>query len=584
MKKFPEDSAITGLASRRSVLKVLATAPILAVTNLSPCKVFASARTGADTVLTNGNFITMDAKRPSAQAMAIKGDSIAGIGSDQEMMRFIDGKTRVIDLKHDCISPGIIDAHSHLIAFGQMQLMFVILRPPQINSFETLQKALLNATRNKPKGEWIVGRGFGNFKEGRFPTRKELDDAVPDHPLLIIHWSGQFGVANTMALKKADLLRTDLKDPYGASYLRGKDELPNGILVHYPAIYSVYTPPMTNDQQTEAASWAMKLFAEQGVTCVHDNFIPAQKALTYLDLEKRFGLPIRVRVYPYIPNLERCKALLSKLKRYQSPMLRLQGVKLAIDGYPLMYKPLNKNKERLVQPMHPKDQFEEMIKAIHHADYQVDVHAVGDKAVDLTLDGYLKACGNPSECRKRRHRIEHFPFRNLDSIRRAAEYGSPVCSQPEMITVRGDELLNMTDRRLVNSITPIATFIKEDVAICFGADVPAFPSYRPLDSIRTAMLRKTEKGKQLDKSESPSFMEALKCHTVNSAYSGFDERELGSLEVGKKADFVIWNKALNSVSSVSDLDELKPKATFVGARIIFESEPGYLVTRQKHSQ
>ncbi len=578
MKKCPESTVVPELISRRTFLTALAAAPVLALAESKTRTVFAAPRTGADLVLRNCNIVTMNEKNPSSQAIAIKGDTIIGLGANEEIVHLMDSKTRMIDFKNDCISPGIIDAHSHLIAFGQMQRMFIILRPPEINSFDTLQKALIKAATDKPKGEWIVGRGFRDFKEGRFPKRRELDEAVPNNPVLIIHWSGQFGVANTMALKKADLLRADVKDPYGATYLRGKDQIPNGILVHYPAIYSVYNPPMTDAEQMDAATWAMRIFAEQGVTCVHDNFIPAQKALKYVELEQRSDLPIRIRVYPYVPNLERCKVLLSRAKRYQTSMLRLQGVKLAIDGYPLMYTALEKSKERLAKPMHPKDQFEAIIKAIHSADYQVDVHAVGDKAVDLTLDGFLKACGSASECRRRRHRIEHFPFRKLDSIRRAADYGVPVCSQPEMITVRGDELLVKTDKKLVNSMTPIATLLREHVTIGFGADVPAFPSYRPLDSIKTAMLRKTEKGQQLDQSERISFMAGLSCHTINAAYAGFDEKELGSLEVGKKADLVIWNKDLKKISSWSDLAELKPRATFVGGKIVFESNPGFLMT------
>ena len=580
MKKYPEASADPEVISRRTFLAALAAAPALALAESAKGKVFATPRTGADLVLRNCSLVTMDEKRPSARSMAIKGDTIVGSGDHEEIVHLMDSETRVIDLNNDCISPGIIDAHSHLIAFGQMQLMFLILRPPKIDRFDTLLKALAKAANDKPKNEWIVGRGFRDFKEGRFPTRRELDEAVPTNPVLIIHWSGQFGVANTSALKKADLLRADIKDPYGGAYLRGKDKLPNGILVHYPAIYSVYTPPMTDGQQLEAATWAMRLFAEQGVTCVHDNFIPAHKALKYIELEQRSELPIRIRVYPYIPNLERCRVLLSKVKRRQTSMLRFQGVKLAIDGYPLMYTALEKTKERLVKPMHPKDQFEAIITAIHAADYQVDVHAVGDKAVDFTLDGFLKACGSASECRRRRHRIEHFPFRKLDSIKRAADYGAPVCSQPEMITVRGDELLVKTDKKLVNSITPIATFMKEGVTISFGADVPAFPSYRPLDSIKTAMLRKTEKGRQLDESERISFMAGLSCHTINAAYAGFDEKELGSLEVGKKADFVIWNRDLRKIESESDLAELKPKATFIGGKIVFESNPGFLMNQK----
>ena len=140
MKKYPEASAVPEVISRRTFLAALAAAPALALAESTTGKVFATPRTGADLVLRNCSLVTMDEKRPSAQAMAIKGDTIVGLGDHEEMVHLMDGETRVIDLNNDCISPGIIDAHSHLIAFGQMQLMFVILRPPEIDSFDTLTK------------------------------------------------------------------------------------------------------------------------------------------------------------------------------------------------------------------------------------------------------------------------------------------------------------------------------------------------------------------------------------------------------------------------------------------------------------
>ncbi|MCX7015826.1 MAG: amidohydrolase family protein, partial [Candidatus Sumerlaeota bacterium] len=163
----------------------------------------------AQLALKNGAIVTMADRQPRAEAMAVQGGRIAAIGSNAEIEKWIGAGTRVLDLAGKSVSPGLIDAHSHVIAFGQMQLKFVVVRPPKVNSFATLNAELAKAAKDKPAGEWIVARGFDTFAEGRFPRRQELDKAVPNHPTLVIHWGGQFGVANTLALTTANLLRAD---------------------------------------------------------------------------------------------------------------------------------------------------------------------------------------------------------------------------------------------------------------------------------------------------------------------------------------------------------------------------------------
>ena len=154
----------------------------------------------ADVLLKNGAIVTMSDKLPAASAMAVKGDKVLAVGAEKALGRYVGRATRTIDLKGRGVSPGLIDAHSHLIGFGQMELMYVPLRPPKVRDFASLNRALAAAARQRPRSQWIVGRGFQEFREGRFPRRQELDKAVPHHPVLIIHWGGQFGVANTLAL------------------------------------------------------------------------------------------------------------------------------------------------------------------------------------------------------------------------------------------------------------------------------------------------------------------------------------------------------------------------------------------------
>lgn len=559
--------------NRRSMLQM--TTAALAGAAIGDLRLVSAAQAAsADMVLTGGKILTMDTANPRAEALAVRGGRILAVGSDQQIKRRVSATTKVVDLAGKHVTPGLIDAHSHVIGFGQMQLKYVLLRPPKVNSFETLNNELAKAAKETPPGQWIVGRGFSEFREGRFPRRWELDDATPNHPVLIIHWGGQFGVANSLALRKANLLRKDVKNPYGGMYLRDRlTGLPDGVLVHYPAIYSVHQPMLDADERMECAAWGLEQFARQGVTCVHDNFCHPQYAAAYVRLEQTGKLPCRVRVYPYVKNLEMCKQLVERIRRYRGPLVRLQGIKLAVDGYALMYD-VPAQHRHLAIPMHPQPLFNQIIATIHNADLQVDVHAVGDKGVDWTLDAFAKAAGSTGECRRRRHRIEHFLFRKADTIRRAAELGVPVCVQPNFIEVRAEDMLRKlgeSRRHLVETMVPVRTFEREGVRLAYGADVPAFPSHSPLDSIRSAMDRRTSRRRQLDTSESVSFLDALHHHTADGAFAAFDEDEIGSLAAGKQADFVIWQGNLENVRDGQDAMSLKPEATYLAGKPVFRA-------------
>lgn len=549
---------------RRAFIKTAAAGA--AASLLQPAR--AQGQSAADLIFLNGPVVTMNSAQPVAEAVAVRGGRIAAVGKRDVAEALRGPDTQVVDLQGNAVSPGLIDAHSHPMQFGQMEMFFVNLRPPRVHDFESLRRVIADAARRTPKGEWIVGRGFNEFDEGRFPRRHEIDPATPDHPVLLIHWSGQYGIANTRALREANLLGRSVADPYGGKYLRYQkgpaQGEPDGLLLHYAAIYSVYHPRMTQEQEKRTVEWAAQRFVEEGVTCIHDNFASGESARQCIALERAGKLPLRVRAYPYVWNLAHCRQVLSTMRRYQGALVRLQGVKLAVDGYPLMYE-VPPELARLNIPMHPGDQFQQIVSVIHGADLQVDVHAVGDRGVDLTLDAFSKAAGSDAAVRDRRHRIEHFMFRKVDTMRRAAEMGVPVCTQPLWIEVRGDDFLRKFGWDYASKMVPVGSFLRAHVIMSFGADVPASPSHRPLDSIRAAMTRRTGAGKDLDRSEAMTFMQGIEAHTIKAAYAAFDEKELGSIEVGKQADLAVWNMDLNRVD-LSNLHRLKVTATYLAGR------------------
>jgi predicted amidohydrolase YtcJ len=563
--------------SRKTFLKLSGGAVAGALLGRTVVEVLGAETSPADVVFRNGPIVTVSDKFGVVEALAVRGNSILAVGTDQQIAPLVGPRTKVVDLKGRSVSPGLIDAHSHPMAYGHMEMRFVILRPPKIHSFRTLGEELANAAARVPKGQWIVGRGFDVFDEGRFPRRWELDRYVPDHPVLIIHWGGQFGVANTLALQKAGLLSKDVQDPYGGKYLRSaRDGLPDGVLIHYPAIYSVHEDRLSDEENQKCAAFAFERFARAGVTCIHDNFCMPAFVRLYVQMARSGRVPLRLRLYPYVANLEICRRVLAARRPLVSDTVRLAGIKLAVDGYALMYE-VPEDRRHMAIPMHPQDKFNTIIAQIHGAGLQADVHAVGDKGVDWTLAAFEQAAGSAQGVCKMRHRIEHFPFRKTDSIRKAADMGVPLCTQPALIDVRADDFLRdfqrlgSQGRQLVQTMVPLRTFQRENVAVCFGADVPAFPSYQPLDSIRCAMERRTPSGAQLDSNESVGFLDALKMHTLASAHAAFDEDKLGSLEPGKLADLVVWSRDLRKVASAHDLSDLGVLATYVGGKAVYTS-------------
>lgn len=530
---------------------------------------FAQVRQNADLAFVGGPVVTMDSALPEAEAVAVKAGRVLLVGTQAQVQAVCDRGTQMVDLAGRTLTPGLIDAHSHLGPFGQMELYFVKIRPPAVHDFASLRQALADAARRLPRGAWIVARGFNEFDEERFPCRWEIDEATPNNPVLAIHWTGQYGVANTLGLQQANLLSADAPDPYGGKYLRDRNGLPDGRLLHYPAIYAVYQPKMTSEEEYRAVVWGAQRFIEQGVTCVHDNFASQHSGLAYVQAERRGDLPLHLRLYPYVANLQHCQQMVQRLNRYHGPLVRVQGIKLAVDGYPLMYDVLPQHRQINI-PMHPEDQFRAIVATIHNAGLQVDVHAAGDRGVDLTLEAFSRAAGGDAAVRSRRHRLEHYMFYRQQSIDRTAAMGVPVCTQPAWIDMRAADMVRKLGSKPVEKMVPLGSFHEAGVAICFGADVCASPTHLPLDSIIPAVRRDPPGNVRLDPSERLTFMQALQAHTITSAYAAFDEQDMGSITKGKLADLAVWQGDLRQVNEDNVADQ-KVVATYVGGKRVWQA-------------
>ena len=574
--------------NRREFLKIsgIACASLFAGTS----RISASEPT-ADLVLVNGTVVTVDPLDSVVQAIAVKNGRILDVGNDARIRRYIGHSTKVIDLAGDTVTPGLIDAHAHLPFFGLRENgTWVNLQ--QCETKDEVLSKLAERTKKLPKGAWVHAWGIADNTH-RFLNRDDLDRVSREHPILATHTGGQWGFASTLALQISGIDK-NTPNPPGAEIGRSWGGTPTGLLVHYQAIYLVrrMLPQMSYEKFEEAVLFGQNLYAKEGVTAIHDNFFQVAEISSfdsvgyYLTALSSNKMPLRVKLWPYMPNLQEARRGVTDIFSGKDPapdsdyrklaLLRTEnpslfadiwgGWKLATDaGGPtsLWYK----NPSGL--PMHHKEELNEMVRLFHETGQQISVHAVGDEAVDLTITSFLNAL--KSHPRKdHRHRIEHALAPSPTALDRMAKHGVVVCTHPQWIYKWLDwPFLKWLDRE--RGVIPLRSYIQHNIPVALGADPPAFPLYRPQLALWQAAARITEKKYQFSTSETIPVKTALMLQTMGSAYAGFQERDLGSIEKGKCADLVVWEENF-CTAPVNRIKDIKAKMTMVGGSVVYDRD------------
>jgi len=572
---------------RREFLKISGLTTVGILTGLPSIE--ASTPT-ADLVLTNGKIITVDSKDSIAEAVVVKHGKILEVGSKEMALQYVGSGTKVVDLKGKAATPGLIDSHAHLPVFGFRENgTWVNLQSSE--SKEEILDAIAARAKRLPSGEWIYAWGIQDITHS-FMDRRDLDRVSRDHPILAVNTGGQWGFANTLALQLSGI-DSNTPDPAGAKIGKDSGGNPTGLLIHYPALYLVRRklPVPSYERYAEALSFAADLYVAEGVTTVHDNFFfitemsSANPAEAYLNSLESNKIPIRVKLWPYIPNVREARLAVKELFSNRDPdpnsdyrILALckkekpsffsniwGGWKIAADGggpSALYYR----NPSGL--PMHSENDFNEMVRIFHSTGQQISVHAIGDKAVDLTLSAFLQAL--KTEPRKdHRHRIEHALAPTIKARDLIAKSGVVVSTHPQWIYkwFDGVRLLQYLDGE--RGVVPLKSYLDRGIPMAFGADPPAFPLYKPQVALWQATARVTEKGYRFSSSESIPTKKALRCQTMGSAYSGFQEKEIGSIEKGKLADMVVWNHDFYTIPK-DEIKDVKAVLTIVGGKIVHE--------------
>lgn len=524
----------------------------------------------ADMVMLGGKVITVDPADTIAQAVAVKDGLIQAVGDDATIRALVGEKTKVLDLGGQAVTPGLIDPHNHLQVWGLLQGFYVALMPPEVKTMDDLRKRLAEAIAQTPEGEWVQGY-FLSVGEG-LPNRHDLDPVSPHHPVWVIQQGGHYGSANSLALQMAGIT-ADTPDPVGGVIEREASGEPSGVFYNHRAmdVLRRCVPQPTVEMVRDNIAAAQPVFAAGGVTTFHDNNVRGVDTVgAYFDTDREGGMLIRGQVHYTLEwpgDLERA---LKEVEYYQgNGFMRFAGFKFLLDGQAQMaYCHQPHNGVRWDTPTWEPQSFKDTVRALHDTGLQICVHCVGDAAVDLTLDAY-EAAMNANPRPDPRHRLEHVIITTPQATQRIKDLGVVVSTQPQFIRLGGDHYADMFGEERARRVIVTREWLEAGIPVALGSDSPTTPWLTPQVTLFGAVTRITFSNQSYQPEQAMTIQEALRAHTMGSAYAGFEEDIKGSIEPGKLADLAVWSEDPYT-APLKRLWQIPIAMTLVGGEIVYQ--------------
>lgn len=546
----------------------------------------------ADSIYFNGSIYTVDTSNPQVEAVAVKGGMIMAVGSKSEIMKLQGDETEMVDLKGQTMTPGFIESHAHMMGVGYNKLELDLM---YVKTYDELVEKVAEAVAKAQPGDWITGRGWHQDKwiekpdvmvKG-FQTHDKLSAVSPDNPVWLRHASGHAAFGNAKAMELAGVNNLSIESLQGK--VEGgeiiKDDLgnPTGVFTERAAgIISRLVPQETEERAVQALDLAIQECLRLGITSFHD----AGSGQDYVDRLLRFKEQGRLKIRTYTMLTGTSQALLEDWAK-KGPMIdpdhqvTVRAFKLHTDGA-LGSRGAWLLEEYSDRPGHfghetvPMERVGEVALMALESGFQLCSHAIGDRANQEVLDQYEMAFDkNPDIDRKaQRFRIEHAQHLSLDDIARFGEMNIIAAMQAiHMSSDRPWAIDRLGERRIVEGAYVWQKLMEAGAVVCNGTDAPVEP-LDPLPSFYASIARKTLEGLPEGGYEADQAMtraQALKSYTLDGAYAEFEEDFKGSIEVGKAADFTVFDK---NIMTIPEMEILKTKATMtvVGGEIVFRGE------------
>ncbi len=576
------------LRTVRSIAALLAL-----VATIAPSGGLRAQAAPATLVLTNGRVVTVDSARPEAQAVAIAGDRIVAVGSSAEIQRLVGPATRVIDLQGRLAIPGFIEGHGHFTGLGQSKLQLDL---TTARTWEEIVAMVAAAAATAKPGEWIAGRGWHQAKwerepvpavEGN-PVHASLSAVSPDNPVVLTHASGHASFVNGNALELAGVTRST-PDPDGGEIVRDAEGNATGMLretaqrLTGPA-RAASTRDLTAADREALSRRVIALAGadalSKGVTAFHD----AGSGFSTIDLFRRLAdegeLPVRLNVMVRGESFARMDSLLPRYRMtgYGNGFLTVRSIKRQIDGalgshgawLLEPYADLPRSTGLALESVESLTRASEI--AMRHG-FQVNTHAIGDRANRETLDVYEALfAANPART-DLRWRIEHAQHIAASDLPRFRALGV-IASMQGIHTVSDAPWIpaKLGPERTVSQSYLFRSLWDSGVVVTNGTDTPV-EDVDPIASFHGMVARVTRDGTLFTPEQRLTREEALRAYTLNNAYASFQEDELGSITPGKYADIAVLS---TDIMTVPDAEILNARVdyTIVGGQVRYERGRG----------
>ena len=567
----------------------------------------------ADLVIKNGKVITVDKDFSIQQAVAVKDGKIVAVGSDDDVKGHIASDTRVLDLRGKPLLPGINESHMHAPFFGASRPPLSLdLTYPTVKSIPDMVEALRQKVPEVPAGEWI--RGFGwdqsSLEECRndpskLPRKSDLDAVSPDHPVAFTDFSVHTLLVNSKALEIAGINKETPDPPSGEVERDAKGE-PTGIFKEpgAQALVAAHVPLLTREEKKTALLTTLSHLNANGVTSFTDaaigpggeTFLYGVMSADFVDLYQELlaegTLTARVAVLLLLGDYGALtyEDLEKGIKTFKVPTnvdkawLQFPGVKIFADGIPLTYTSWmnedytsgNAGHGTSVIPgqtdAEQRTNLIDMIKLVHRNDFQIGLHATGDRAIDAAVDGFVEAIkekpgGDP------RHYIIHGDFISSQKATVMAQHNCGIAMQPFISVMISDFEPAVVGEERAAYEWPTRTVLNAGLNLTSSSDAPVtYPNWRM--GVQAAVLREgLVSGKVSGAEECLTVPEAIRTYTINGAWQDHMDDLKGSIEVGKVADFCVIGEDILSVDP-HKIGEIPVLMTIVGGKVVFEEKEG----------
>lgn len=528
----------------------------------------------ADLVLLNGRVITVNPKMPRAGAVAVKDGKIVGVGTDQAIRRLVGQGTRTIDLKGRAVLPGFIDAHNHLWGFG-VALSQVDCRSPPVKSVKEIVKKIGERAAKTPEARWVVGWGYDDTKleERRHPNRRDLDTVALNNPVMIRRTCGHTCVVNSRALELVGY-RADTPQPEGGEIEKDpKTGEPTGIL-RETAMKPVndLSRAFSVEELMEAIKLGQERLLSEGITSCHEAGLDAKTVKAYQNLLASGQLKVRVYMMVQVDLLSQIVDT-GLATGFGNEWLRIGSIKMMMDGgmggkTAALYEPYEGTRDNKGIIYMSQEKLNELVKKAHEAGFQIGIHAIGDRAIDVSLNA-LEAALKVLPRKDHRHRIEHCGLSTPAITERLVRLGAIPVGQPPFLFNIGDSFWSNLGADRIRWTYPFRTWLDKGMPAPGSSDRPVVLG-APLLGIWACVNRKTEGGRVLAGEERITPEEAIRMYTLNAAYASFEEKIKGSIEPGKLADLVVLDADPCEVP-VDEIRNIRVEMTIVGGVVAYRA-------------